>query len=94
VGERSKCSPVPQRLKEARERVGLSQRELGIRAGMDPGSASARVNQYERGRHTPDFGTLAAIGHVLNVPVAYFYAVEDGLALWIIRYRADRDSCP
>lgn len=92
MGERSKCSPVPQRLKEARERAGLSQRELGLRAGMDPGSASARVNQYERGRHTPDFGTLASIAQVLNVPVAYFYAVEDGLALWITRYQPDCEN--
>lgn len=92
VGVRPKISPVPQRLKEARERAGLSQRELGIRAGMDPGSASARVNQYERGRHAPDFGTLASIAHVLDLPVAYFYAVDDGLATWIVQYKSDLDA--
>ncbi len=92
MGERMNICPVPERLKEARVRVGLSQRTLGIRAGMDPSSASARVNQYERGRHTPDYGTLAALGRVLDVPVAYFYAEEAGLADWIIRYEGPQES--
>ncbi|MDF5447060.1 helix-turn-helix transcriptional regulator, partial [Vibrio parahaemolyticus] len=34
----SKTNPFPQRLKQARNRVGISQRELGIRLGMDPSS--------------------------------------------------------
>lgn len=86
MGERTSICPVPRRLREARERQGISQRELGVRAGMDPGSASSRVNQYERGRHSPDYGTLAALARVLKLPVAFFYAEEDGLANWITRY--------
>jgi transcriptional regulator with XRE-family HTH domain len=53
---------------------------------MDPGSAGTRINQYERGKHTPDCRTLAALARVLGVPLAYFYAEEDGLAAWILRY--------
>ena len=39
------------RLKEARLRLGLSQEKLGVLAGIDEFSASARINQYERGKH-------------------------------------------
>ncbi|MFA4578750.1 XRE family transcriptional regulator, partial [Xanthomonas perforans] len=34
------------RLQQARLHTGLSQKELGIRAGLDPYVASPRVNQY------------------------------------------------
>ena len=33
-----------QRMKVARERLGISQMELGVRAGIDEASASARIN--------------------------------------------------
>jgi len=71
---------VAARLREARTAAGLSQRELGVRAGLDPSVASPRVNQYERGKHTPDTSTLAKLGEVLEVPVAYFFASDDDLA--------------
>lgn len=73
-------SPLPKRLKEARIAVKLSQKELGIAAGIDPFSASPRINQYETGKHTPDFLTLKRLSEVLSVPTAYFYAEEDTLA--------------
>lgn len=72
--------PVPKRLREARLATNLSQKELGIAAGIDRFSASPRVNQYETGKHTPDFLTLKKIAAVLSVPTAYFYAEEDELA--------------
>lgn len=68
---------VAKRLKEARLRSGLSQERLGVAAGIDEMSASARMNQYERGKHIPDLGTLTRIADVLDVPVSYFYAVGD-----------------
>ena len=49
-------SVVARRLKEARVRAGLSQKQLGIKAGIEEFSASPRINQYERGKHTPDYG--------------------------------------
>lgn len=76
-------SPLRKRLKEARLAAKLSQKKLGIAAGMDEFSASARMNHYEQGRHTPDFATLKRIAKVLKVPVAYFYAETDDLAQWI-----------
>ncbi len=66
--------------------TGLSQRELGVQAGMDPSVASPRVNQYERGKHTPDTGTLLRMGLVLNVPVAYFFADDDDLARLVVAF--------
>lgn len=72
--------PVAKRLKEARVAAGLSQKQLGIAAGIDEFSSSARMNQYETGKHVPDFLTLKNIGKVLKCPVAYFYADDKKLA--------------
>jgi transcriptional regulator with XRE-family HTH domain len=74
---------VAKRLKEARLAKGLSQKKLGIAAGIDEFSASPRMNQYERGVHIPDYSTLERLGHVLEVPIPYFYAADDQLAEWI-----------
>jgi len=54
--------------------------ELGVRAGIDESTASARINQYERGKHTPDFLTVCNLARVLCVDAAYFYAEDDSLA--------------
>jgi len=76
-------SPLCKRLKEARKAAKLSQKKLGIAAGIDEFSASARMNHYEKGRHTPDFTMLKRIAKVLKLPIAYFYAESDELARWI-----------
>lgn len=76
------------RLKAARGRAGMTQVQLGVGAGIDEASASARINQYERGKHWPDFGTVKRLAAVLRVPAAYFYAEEDALAELVIRYHA------
>jgi transcriptional regulator with XRE-family HTH domain len=76
-------SPICKRLKEARKAAGISQKKLGIAAGMDEFSASARMNHYETGRHEPDFSTLQRIAKVLKLPTAYFYAESDELAILI-----------
>lgn len=80
VREKEVESPVPKRLKEARLAMGISQKKLGIAAGMDEFSASARMNHYEIGRHTPDYSMLKRIALVLKLPVAYFYTDSDELA--------------
>lgn len=74
---------LPHRLKEARIKAGLSQQRLGILAGIDEATASARMNQYERGIHTPDFALARKLAQVLNIPACYFYTVEDDLAVLI-----------
>ena len=82
MGNRSSeaYSPFPRRLKEARLAKGLSQKNLGIIAGIDEFSASSQMNQYEKGKHTPDFATLKRLSDVLDVPTGYFYCEEDWLA--------------
>ncbi|MCL2872594.1 MAG: helix-turn-helix domain-containing protein [Betaproteobacteria bacterium] len=80
------------RLKEARCKAGLSQERLGVLAGIDEMSASARMNQYERGKHEPDSSMVARIAHVLNLPTSYFYAEDDDeakLLQWFYRLSAD-----
>ena len=81
-------SVVAKRLKEARLRVGISQKQLGIKAGIDDFSASARINQYERGKHVPDLQTVARLAIVLNVPAAYFYCEDPELAEVIVKFAA------
>ena len=78
--------PVGSRLREARELLGISQKQLGIKAGMDEFSASARMNQYERNKHVPDYSTTARLAKALGVPVTYLYANNDELAQLILDF--------
>ncbi len=47
---------------------------------MEPGSASSRMNHYEKGRHMPDYETLERLAKELNKPVAYFFCQTDSIA--------------
>ncbi|WP_445425827.1 helix-turn-helix domain-containing protein [Alishewanella sp. HL-SH06] len=69
-------NPIPERLKQARNKIGISQRELGIRIGMDESSASGRMNHYEKGRHVPDIQTLKKMADELKVPLNYFFCED------------------
>lgn len=79
-------------MKTAREKLGISQTELGIRAGIDEFCASARINQYERGKHAPDFLTARNLAKALGVPTAYFYTEDDSLAELVILFGKLRAS--
>lgn len=81
------------RLKEARELAGLSQRRLGIEAGLDEFVASTRVNRYERGVHEADIVTAGQLAKALRVPRAFLYADEDNVARMILLFsRAGRET--
>ena len=85
-------SVFSKRLKEARRENGLSQERLGVLAGIDEMSASARMNQYERGKHEPDFSMVGRIARVLNMPTSFFYAEDDDearLLRWFYRLGAE-----
>ena len=56
--------------------------------GIDPSSASPRVNQYESGKHLPDFRIAARMADALEVPVTYLYAEDDRLAEMILAFCA------
>ncbi|MBU4683706.1 helix-turn-helix transcriptional regulator [Cedecea davisae] len=74
------------RLKASRLALGLSQKKLGILAGIDEFAASSRINRYERGIHEVDIQTAQHLAVVLNVPLAYFYAEDDRLAELILAF--------
>ena len=77
---------LPHRLKEARLQKGISQQKLGILAGIDEATASARMNQYERGIHVPDFELICRLAKILNVPSCFFYTLEDELAALVVAW--------
>jgi transcriptional regulator with XRE-family HTH domain len=85
LGE-SKGAPsvFARRLRQARLRRGLSQKALGIAIGVDPSGASSRINQYERGKHAPDYATAERIARALGVPTPYLFAREEAVAELIL----------
>lgn len=86
----AKANQLPvysRRLREARDTFGISQRALGIKAGLSESVASARVNRYEAGVHQPDLQTLQALAKALDLPTAYFYAENDELARLIADFK-------
>ena len=72
-----RTNPIPERLKQARKKAGISQKELGVRSGMDESSASGRMNHYEKGRHVPDIDMLHHLAKVLDVPLSYFFCEDE-----------------
>jgi transcriptional regulator with XRE-family HTH domain len=76
------------RLAQARERVGLSQRQLGVLAGLDPAVASPRINQYERGKHEPQLKTAKKLADVLGIPAAFLYTEDAILAELLLQWNS------
>nr|WP_176666506.1 helix-turn-helix transcriptional regulator [Variovorax sp. SG517] len=68
----------------ARLAVGLPQDKLGVKAGLDEGTASARISRYESGIHEPNVSFANRLAEELGVPLAYFYAADDDLAKLIL----------
>jgi transcriptional regulator with XRE-family HTH domain len=79
-------SVFAKRLRDARIKKGISQKQLGILAGIDEFTASSRVNQWERSRHTPDLAMVERLAQILEAPAPYFYARDDALAAWILAF--------
>lgn len=91
IFQKTEMSVLAKRLREARLRAGWSQEKLGIEAGLDPMSASTRMNRYELGKRTPDLQLVERIAAVLAMPASYFYATDDEEAeLLIIFHRLPR----
>ena len=79
-------SPIAKRLRQIRTSLGLSQRKLGILAGMDEFGAGPRVTQYETDRYVPDFTIAKRLAKVLDIPVTYLYAEDEQLAELILLF--------
>jgi len=72
------------RLRHARERAAMAQDRLGVLIGIDEGCSSARISRYETGTHAPPFEVAKKMAAVLNIPVAYLYCEDEGLAEMIV----------
>lgn len=88
VRAQSKNSVVSRRLRQARLRHDFSQDRLGVLAGLEESSSSARMSRYESGIHQPPHQLLEAVAKVLGISAAYFYCADDRLAE-IIRIYSD-----
>lgn len=58
----------PKRITAARERLGMTQRELSERIGKTPSA----VSQFEQGVISPDLDTIVRLSLALGVPTTYF----------------------
>ena len=86
-------SVFSKRLKQARLRTDLTQEQLGILAGIDEFSASARVNQYEKGKHAPTVQTSQRLARALLIPTSFLYEEDDLLAnLLLIAGRLSKEK--
>lgn len=74
------------RLRQARLRVGIPQDKLGVQAGLDESSSSARISRYESGVHEPSLQFAETLAKVLGISAAFFYCSDDRLAEIILRY--------
>lgn len=63
---------IGEKLKIARKRAGLTQKELAKRLGISP----QNIHAYETGRRNPKRQRIAEFAEKLNVPVSYFYDFE------------------
>lgn len=87
MAKRTAKHPVfAHRLAQARERAGLSQTQLGVRAGLDPAVASPTINQYERGKHEPQLKRAKRLAEVLGIPAAFLYTDDDLLAELLLQW--------
>ncbi|HQQ63884.1 MAG TPA: helix-turn-helix transcriptional regulator [Pseudomonadales bacterium] len=85
-------SVFSKRLREARLRAGLTQEGLGVLAGIDEMTASPRMNQYEKGKHEPDFSMVERIAKALKLPAPYFYTADDQAAELLLGFHRLKKS--
>ena len=76
----SKTSVISRRLRQERLRNGMAQDFLGVLAGLEESSASARMSRYESGIHEPPFEFVNAVAKALEISPAIFYCPDDRLA--------------
>lgn len=69
----NKTSLLPERLRAAREKLGLKQQELGRLCGLGVN----QISRYETGFHDPSAMTLAKLARVLGVSMDYLAGLTD-----------------
>ena len=60
---------IGEKIKNARNLRGLTQKELGMKLGFDEKSADVRIAQYESGTRTPKSELLSEIASILDVNI-------------------------
>lgn len=85
---------IGKRLKLARVNAGFTQLQLGVMAGLDEESSGPRISSYENEVHNPDFKFAIRLAKALDVPVTYFYALDDELAELILKYHKMKKKNP
>lgn len=75
------------RLRQARERKAITQEALATLAGIDEFTASARISQYETGKHVPRYEIACRLADALDVPVAFLYAHDEATAQLLMRWQ-------
>lgn len=85
-------SVVAARLRQARQLRGLSQREVGVRMGLDKDTASARISRYESESMAVSLESLFELARALNVPPAYLLATTPAMADAILSLGRESES--
>ncbi|EAO9321721.1 helix-turn-helix transcriptional regulator [Salmonella enterica] len=83
---------VPKRLKEAREKAGISQEKLSQLIDIEGLNTRSRLSSYEVGRTEPPFRLIKRIAKVLDYPENYFYTVDDDFAKAVLSFHRNRLS--
>ncbi|MDR7068131.1 transcriptional regulator with XRE-family HTH domain [Pseudoxanthomonas japonensis] len=73
-------SVVAARLRQARQLRSLSQRQVGVRMGLDKETASARISRYESETMAISLESLFELARALDVPAAYLLATTPAMA--------------
>jgi transcriptional regulator with XRE-family HTH domain len=72
----------------------MTQEAVAVAAGIDELSASARMSQYETGKHVPAYDIAILLAKAVKVPVEYLYSADDQTAelllLWGTLKRGQR----
>ena len=69
-----------QKLKSARKKLGMTQRELAEKLGSSPSA----IGMYEQGRRTPDYDTLLKICKILKITAYDVFAENEVINLDVI----------
>lgn len=67
--------------------MGISQEALATSAGIDEFSASARISQYETGKHVPRYEIACKLAEVLSISVSFLYANDEDTAQMLLAWQ-------
>lgn len=85
---------VPKRLKEAREAVGLTQKQLAELVAIEGVNLTSRMSNYEVGRFAPSFDFIVRVAKALNYPEYYFYVLDDDVAELLLQHHQSVGKIP